>query len=140
MAVFFLTYHQILLFPSVAFIWDIRRSNIARVTWNQRYGLEIVTMNVDQVTKYFQSVLFCCCGFGNPVQISHPNCCLVFLKVRCELSVVYMPVLFWVTFVIGIKHMALNQTTKNSNQQQNRCSRSKHLPLTCNIHHILHDF
>ena len=54
----------------------------------------------------FWSVVFRCSGFGKLIQILHPNCCLVFLKVCCQLSLVYMPVLFWVTFVIIITGMS----------------------------------
>ena len=55
-------------------------------------------INCGLSSSTFWSVI-CCCGFGKPVQILHPNCCLVFLKVRFELLLGYMLVLFWVTFV-----------------------------------------
>ena len=48
----------------------------------------------------FRSIVCHCCGFSKLFQISYQSLLFGILKVCCELSLVYMPVLFWVTFVI----------------------------------------
>ena len=59
-------------------------------------------INCDLSYSTFWSVLFHCC-FGKPIQILHPNCCLIFQKffvIFFSVFNTYMSVLFWVTVVI----------------------------------------